>query len=110
MARDQGFHDYIVYDLLSELPDLRSRGMFDGHGLYQKDTFFGFVNEGVLYLKTGEADRSEYKEYGSAPFSYPRAGKTATLHTYWAVPGEILDDPPRLLEWAERAIQATLDK
>ncbi|MEJ0091589.1 MAG: TfoX/Sxy family protein [Limisphaerales bacterium] len=38
---------------MSALPDLRAKAMFGAHGIYSGDKFFGILDEGRLFFKTG---------------------------------------------------------
>jgi DNA transformation protein and related proteins len=102
--QDQSFKDFVL-DQLSLLPDLRAKGMFGGHGLYQADRFFGIIMKGRLYFKTDEATRKKYVARGMGPFIYAKARQTTTIH-YFEVPAEILEDREQLAAWALEAVMA----
>jgi DNA transformation protein and related proteins len=52
---------YLVYLLeqLGHLPDLRSRRMFSGAGLYSGELFFGLVHDDTLYFKTDGSNSAD---------------------------------------------------
>ena len=106
MAQFSEFHDYIVHDVFSGIPGVTSRKMFSDSGIYKDGVFFAIISDGELYFRTDEKSRPEFKKYGSEPFSYPRAGKTAVLKNYWRVPEEIIEDRERIFEWVEAAVRA----
>jgi TfoX/Sxy family transcriptional regulator of competence genes len=43
------------------------------------------------------------------PFTYESKGRTLTM-SYHEVPPDVLENPPELVAWARRAIQAAADK
>lgn len=89
-----------VAEQLEALGDVSSRAMFGGYALYRHGLIFGIVHDDTLYFRTDEASRAAFEEAGSVPFS-PRGGQT--LHAYWEVPAEVLEDPEVLGAWARRA-------
>jgi DNA transformation protein and related proteins len=91
-----------VLDQLRGLPAVRARRMFGGHGLYAADRFFGIVHAERLYLKTDEASRAAYRADGMAAFQ-PNARQT--LHSYYEVPPEVLEDAATLKRWALEAVR-----
>ena len=93
-----------VLDQLSELDGLRARSMFGSLGLYAHDVFFGIVAADVLYFKVGESSRDAYEAAGSRPFK-PYADRAMST-TYYAVPVEVLESAPTLIEWARSAVAA----
>jgi len=83
-----------------------SKRMFGGIGLYFESTFFGIVDDDIVYLKVDDASRPEYEQREMPPFC-PVASKPAMVSkNYYQLPGEILDDPELLVVWAKRALQA----
>ena len=94
-----------VLDQLGALPELRSRAMFGGHGLYQADCFFGILMDGRLYFRTDERTRTAYLELGMRPFVYEKSRRAMTLK-YFEVPADVLDNRQELVAWANRALQA----
>jgi len=107
MAGDS-FKDFVL-DQLSGLPELRSKAMFGGQGLYQADHFFGILMEGRLYFKTDDRTRAAYVERGMEPFIYEKARRTTTIH-YFEVPPDVLEDREELAVWARRAVEAAAAK
>ncbi len=76
--------------------------MFGGVGLYAGDVFFGIVAADVLYFKVDDSTRAAYEAAGSTPFK-PYADRAMTM-PYYAVPVEVLESAPTLVEWARRAV------
>lgn len=90
-----------VLDQLKPLPQLRSRAMFGGNGIYSGPTFFAIVHRGKLYFRVDDRTRADYEGRGMKPF---RPHGTQTL-SYYEVPGEILEDPREVVVWARRALK-----
>ncbi|HBE90817.1 MAG TPA: hypothetical protein DDW41_06435 [Candidatus Andersenbacteria bacterium] len=100
------FSDYVVTDLLRDVPGIVLRRMFGGHGVYQRDVMFGLIDRGTLYFKADNTSRLQFEQHGSKPFSYQRQGKQTKLTSFWEVPADILDDRLVLVEWVEAALAA----
>ncbi len=99
-----GFRDYVLNDLLGEMPGVNSRAMFGGYGIYQRGIIFAIIAEGRLYFKVGERNLADYEKHGMYPFTYTRPnGKTYAM-SYWLVPEEILEDHEEVLRWAMAAV------
>jgi DNA transformation protein len=103
---DNSFKEFVL-DQLSALPDVRAKAMFGAHGLYQGDHFFGILDEGRLFFKTDAQSQRDYVARGMAPFTYESRGRTLTM-SYHEVPPDVLENPPELVAWARRAIQAAI--
>ena len=101
---DDSFKDFVL-DQLSALPGVRSRAMFGGHGLYQRDHFFAILLGGRLYFKTDASSRRDFEKRGMQPFVYEKARRTVTIH-YFEVPSDVLEDRAEVVRWAQRAIAA----
>lgn len=91
-----------VLKQLATLPDLRSRRMFGGYGLYSSEVFFGIVFDGRLYFKTHPATLAEYLERHAEVFA---PSEKQVLKNYREVPVEILEDVGALVVWARKAAQ-----
>ena len=102
MPKDDGFKEFII-DQLAQLNGLVCRSMFGGFGLYQVDRFFGIVHKNRLYFKTGPSNVSGYLGHGMKPFC---PNSKQTLKSYYEVPPDIIDDAPRLADWATAAVVA----
>ena len=109
MNNDKEFCEYVVYDLLGNMSDIRFRRMFGAYGLYQAELFFGIIEEGELYLKVDDSNRADYEALESHPFIYMKEGKEASL-SFWSVPADVLEDRVRLEEWVEKSIDVARSK
>ena len=93
-----------VLDQLDALGDVVPRSMFGGVGLYRRGVFFGIIARDVLYLKTDEENRPDYERAGMPPFTpYPHRPVTMQYH---AVPLDVLETAPDLVEWARKSLAA----
>ncbi len=97
---EDSFLEFVV-DQLRELPDVRSRRMFGGFGLYAGGIFFGIVYDDRLYFKTDEGSATNYVARGMGSF---RPNERQTLRNYYEVPPDIVDDREELVVWASRAL------
>jgi DNA transformation protein len=105
---DDSFKEFVL-DQLGALPELRARAMFDAHGLYAGEKFFGILDEGRLFFKTDAASAADYTARGMGPFTYESKGKVMTM-AYHEVPPDVLENAPELTAWAQRAIQLAAAK
>ena len=90
--------------MLDQLRDLRGvtcRAMFGGFGLYQNGVFFGIIHNSRLYFKTNERTKERYVQEGMKPF---RPNRSQTLKQYYEVPADVIDEPDRLVAWAQEAV------
>jgi len=97
------FRDFVL-DQLARVPQLRSKAMFGGVGIYSGDCFFGILAADELFFKVDHSNRTEYEAAGSEPFR-PVVSRPVTM-SYWRVPIEVLEDPGELATWALAAILA----
>ena len=93
------FRDFVL-DQLNELSGLTHRAMFGGYGLYCGRVFFGIVHKGRLYFKTNATTAPRYRTRKMKPF---RPNAKQTLHTYYEVPVDVLEDAGELTIWARQA-------
>jgi DNA transformation protein len=105
---DDSFKMFVL-DQLAALPDVRARAMFGAHGLYCGEKFFGILDDGRLFFKTGPANEHDYTVRGMEPFTYEMKGKVMTM-AYHEVPPEILEQPHELVAWARKAITLVVTK
>lgn len=109
MPKDQAFNDYIVNDILRDVPGITSKAMFGGWCIYQNGIIFGLIADGELYFKVDESNIEDYRKRGSHPFVYKGKSKQVTM-SYWTLPEEIFENREELLEWIEKSTQASLKK
>ena len=85
-----------MLEQLRDVPDVHSRRMFSGYGLYRGEKFFGIDSEGRVYFKTNEKTRKQYEDRGMQPFA---PSPTQILKNYFEVPPDILEDREALARW-----------
>ena len=83
------------------------RRMFGGHGVFRDGLMFGLIIDDALYLKADEHGRAMFESCGLPRFEYTRKGKRISL-SYYLAPGDALEDPRMLAEWARAAFEAAL--
>jgi DNA transformation protein and related proteins len=98
-VQDDSFRDFVL-EQLRDLPAVDCRSMFGGHGLYLGGDFFAIVYDDRLYFRTDDESRARYQEHGSQVF---RPNERQTLKSYFEVPGDVVEDRERLVEWAAEA-------
>ncbi len=98
--KDDGFKTYVL-DQLRGLRGVTARAMFGGHGLYKEGIFFAAVTEGRLFFRVSDETRPAYEEAGMPPFA-PYGMKP--MRSYFEVPSDVVESPPRLVEWAKDAV------
>lgn len=104
MAQKSEFINYLL-ELLQGVGEVNARTMFGGYGLYQNGIMFALVADDVLYFKTDKGNLSDFEERSLEAFRYERNGKQI-LMSYCEAPGEVLDDPDEMSQWAQNAIDA----
>jgi DNA transformation protein len=107
MPVSQEYLDYLADQLIS-LGPVQSRRMFGGAGLYLDGFFFGLVAEDALYLKVDETNKPDFIAAGAGPFK--PFGKDSYEMSYYEVPGDVLEDPDLLKEWAVAALLVAMRK
>jgi DNA transformation protein len=100
------FLNYVL-ELLEPSGGITSRKMFGGCLIRKGGLPIGLVAEGTLYFKVNDNNRPDFEAMGSTPFSYEARNKTIAL-SYWRVPLEILEDQDKLMDWTDKAYQASL--
>lgn len=109
MNKNVAFHDYVVHDLLADVPHVSSRAMFGGYGIYKDGNIFAIIVDGALYLKATDKTKTFFVERGSHAFTYAKKnGKSYTMN-YWFVPEEILENREVFSRWVAVAIGISND-
>ncbi|MGQ0703621.1 MAG: TfoX/Sxy family protein [Gemmatimonadales bacterium] len=96
------YRDFVIDQLGRVLPRVRARSMFGGVGIYSADFFFALIAGDVLYFKADETNRGDYLARGMGPFL--PYGDEREIMQYYEVPGEVLEQPDLLREWAAKAV------
>ena len=97
--KDTGFHDFILHDLLRDVPGVTSRAMFGGWCLYKERVVFGIVAESTLYLKSSASSSPVNDLLSAEPFTYEHKEKEVQMKDYRRVPEEWLEGGGRVREF-----------
>lgn len=96
-----------IADMLESWSPVSIRRMFGGAGVHRDGLMFALIVDDTLYFKADDETRPRFIAAGAPPFSYAARGRTATL-SYYRCPELAIDDPQRLVEWAEAAFAAAV--
>ena len=92
-------------EVFSGVPDVTTRKMFGGLGLYSDGTIFGIVmSDGTLRLKGAGDMIARYKDLGMEKWRYQRPGQKQSSMPYWDLPEAMLDDPDAASALAREAL------
>jgi DNA transformation protein len=106
----KNFHDEVMSRFFKNIPGIKSRAMFGGHGLYKNGVIFGIIAEGNLYFKVDASNIEEYQAAKSTPFTYVGASGKPVSMSYWKVPASILKNEKTLSQWIDRSWKISLKK
>lgn len=101
-SKSDSFVQFIA-EQLSDMPELRIRAMFGGHGIYSGLVMFGIHAQGRLYFRVDDITRKQYEEAGMKPFI--PYGKN-TMKYYYEVPADAVESTGELLSLARQSIVA----
>lgn len=97
-----------VAEQLAFLGPISQRSIFGAVGIFIEDRLLGIVAGDLLYLHTGPSNRDEYLSRGCRQFKpYPNAFDLTTDHHQ--VPEDVVNNAEELRQWAERALQASVE-
>ncbi len=95
-------------ELFAGIPDLTTRRMFGGMGIYSAETIFALMmSDGRIMLKAAKdpfADRTA--ELGAEEWTYTRKNGAQSSMPYWTLPDACLDDPEEACALAREALSA----
>lgn len=100
------FHRYVIEDVLDEIPNITSKRMFGGYGIYKSGAIFAIILSGSeLYFKVDKSNQADYEALDSHQFTYTgHKNKKPTLMPYWTLPEEIMEDKELLALWVEKSV------
>ncbi len=92
-------------EVFEAVPDVTTRKMFGGLGLYSEGTIFGVVmSDGTIRLK-GVGDMiTRFEDLGMEKWVYQRPGQKQSSMPYWTLPEAMLDDPDEASALAREAL------
>ena len=102
MTVSDGYCTFIIDALSRSLPDIRTRKMFGGVGVYSGDLFFALLDDDTLYFKVDDETRPDFEAIGMGPFR--PFGEDGETMQYYEVSADLIEDSDALAVWAERAI------
>lgn len=102
MAVSSNYRAFILEQLGRVLPDVRSRSMFGGVGVYSGDFFFALLDNDTTYFKVDDETRPQFEAIGMGPFR--PFGDGGEVMQYYEVSAELIEDHESLREWAQRAV------
>ena len=104
--RGEGFHHYVVHDLLGDTPGITSRAMFGGWGIYKDGMMVAIIVDGELFVKADGASQRIFEACGSRQCTYTtRIRTTPVAMPYWLVPDGVMEDRETFHDWMARAAQ-----
>jgi DNA transformation protein and related proteins len=101
MSVSDGYKTFIL-EQLQVAGSVTARRMFGGIGLYLEGTFFGLIDDDVLYFKVDDSTRGDFERSGSPPFR-PYGDDSYSMQ-YYSVPADVLEDQSSLKEWTGKAV------
>ncbi len=102
MAVTESYRTFIIEQLSRILPEVRSRSMFGGVGVYSGDFFFALMDNDTLYFKVDDVTRGDFEAIGMGPFR--PFGEGGEVMQYYEVSAELIEDHDALREWSQRAV------
>jgi DNA transformation protein len=93
-------------DLFSDIPNLTTRKMFGGLGIYADGVIFALMrSDGQLLLKAQDAAfTAKLATAGSTQWTYTRKNGAASSMPYWTLPDAALDDPAAATKLSREAL------
>lgn len=93
-------------ELFSDIPDLSTRKMFGGLGIYSDGVIFALMkSDSQLMLKAQDADfTARLAEFGAEKWAYTRKNGAQASMPYWTLPDAALDDPDMAVTLAREAL------
>ncbi|KAJ03275.1 TfoX/Sxy family protein [Sulfitobacter mediterraneus] len=95
-------------ELFEDLPDLTTRRMFGGMGIYSEGVIFALLHsDGQIMIKsTGGAFSDELEAMGAVKWTYTRKDGAASSMPYYSLPDAALEDSELALDLGRRALAA----
>ncbi|GGA82951.1 competence protein TfoX [Brucella endophytica] len=100
-----------IHDLFASLGPIRIKRLFGGKGIYRDGLIIAIEYNGEILLKADEVSAHLFEEAGCAQWTYIGKNRSKPVAMpYWSLPGDALDDPDIMKEWARRAYEAAVRK
>lgn len=107
MAVDQAFIDR-VHELFAFVPELKTRRMFGGLGVYSGEQMFALGAGGEVFLKADDANRARFEAEDLPAFAPVMQGEVVEMASYRRMPEDAWDDEDVAREWTRLALDAAL--
>lgn len=104
MALNEDFVNEVLEKLV-HIPELRSKRMFGGLGIFSGDTMFAKVGGKKLWFRVDETNAPDFEAHGMKPFHSEKKGKGMP---YWEVPENIYSQPTDFRTWSTKALEVAL--
>lgn len=98
MKKDISYHDFIVHDLMVNIPEITSRPMMSGWCIYSNKVPFAAIIGNQLYLKAKGEQANKLEALGWTKFSYTKSNGKEVSMSYWLVPDELIDNSEGFME------------
>ena len=95
-------------DAFRFVPELSTRRMFGGAGVYSGGLMFAAVMDDTIYLKSDAQTDAAFDALGLAPFIFRDRNGRELAMSYRAAPEVVWEDPEEARAWVDRAIGAAL--
>ena len=97
-----------VMELFADIPDLGTRRMFGGLGVYSGDTIFALMrSDAQVLLKAPDGPFADsLAAMGCEKWTYTRKNGAQSSMPYWSLPDAALDDPAQACALARDALDA----
>ena len=99
-----------MQDVLGHIPDISSRAMFGGYGIYKEGIIFAIIAYDELYFKVGDSNIKDYQDLDSHPFVYEGKNNKKTAMSYWLLPDEIMSEREEIIKWVDKAVKVSKQK
>ena len=108
MSVSPSYRTFVVEQLSRVRPDIRTKSMFGGVGVYAGDLFFALMDDDLVYFKADDTNRPAFLARGMGPFK--PGGEGGEVMQYYQVPEDVLEDQEELGQWMEGAIDVARRK
>ncbi len=94
-------------DLFRALPDISTRRMFGGMGIYAGGVIFALMrSDAQILLKSQTPDfDAKLARMGASKWTYTRKNGAQSSMPYWTLPDAALDDPDLATALAQEALR-----
>ena len=108
MKKNNSYHDFIVYDLMSRLPEISSKAMMSGWCIYSEKIPFAAIIGNQIYLKAKGQIADKLQVLGWKKYNYKKTSGKNIQMNYWKVPDELIDDQEEFTKIAIEVLDSIL--